>query len=80
MYAKTARHLSSELAFLARAVKAPTLRQAVPRLAAGGRIRAARLPARTGVEEVDFDHPPRPGARDHRAPGHAELIPARPPP
>ncbi|HYY82281.1 MAG TPA: IS21-like element helper ATPase IstB [Actinomycetes bacterium] len=83
--AKTARDLTAELAFLTRALKAPTLRQSVARLAeraraegwtheeflaaclqrevaareahgGEGRIRAARFPARKGLEEFDFDH------------------------
>jgi DNA replication protein DnaC len=81
----TARDLGAELAFLTRALKAPTLRQSVARLAeraraegwsheeflaaclqrevaareshgGEGRIRAARFPARKGLEEFDFDH------------------------
>ena len=77
--------MSAELVFLTRALKAPTLREAVPRLAGRareqiwshedflaaclqrevaareshggqGRIRAARLPARKSLEELDFDH------------------------
>jgi DNA replication protein DnaC len=60
------RDLSSEVQFLTRALKAPTLRDAVPRLAerarteswthGEGRIRAARFPARKSLEEFDFDH------------------------
>jgi DNA replication protein DnaC len=79
------RDLAAEVAFLTRALKAPTLREAVPRLAdrareqswsheefliaclqrevsareshgGEGRIRAARFPARKGLEEFDFDH------------------------
>ena len=85
MAATTARDLTAELAFLTRALKAPTLRQSVVRLAEraraegwsheeflaaclerevasrqdhGGenRIRAARFPARKGLEDFDFDH------------------------
>ena len=81
----TGRDLTAEVAFLTRALKAPTLRASVPRLAdraraeswsheefliaclqrevaareahgGEGRIRAARFPARTSVEEFDFDH------------------------
>jgi DNA replication protein DnaC len=79
------RDLNAEVAFLTRALKAPTLRQSVDRLAqraraeswtheefliaclqrevaareshgGEGRIRAARFPARTSLEEFDFDH------------------------
>jgi DNA replication protein DnaC len=79
------RDLTAELAFLTRALKAPTLRGSVARLAeraraegwsheeflaaclqrevaareahgGEGRIRAARFPARKGLEEFDYDH------------------------
>src|SRR6476469_6250721 len=79
------RDVSAELVFLTRALKAPSLRDAVDRLAeraraeswtheellaaclqrevaareshgGEGRIRAARFPARKGLEEFDFDH------------------------
>jgi DNA replication protein DnaC len=82
---KPARDLHAELSFLTRALKAPTLRQSVARLAerartenwtheeflaaclqrevaareshgGEGRIRAARFPARKGLEEFDYDH------------------------
>jgi DNA replication protein DnaC len=85
----TGRDVTAELAYLTRALKAPTLRESVARLAeraraedwtheeylaaclqrevsalptrpanptAGGRIRAARFPARQSLEEFDFDH------------------------
>jgi DNA replication protein DnaC len=81
----TQRDLTGELAFLTRALKAPTLRESAARLAerarteswtheeflvaclqrevaardahgGEGRIRAARFPARKGIEEFDFDH------------------------
>jgi DNA replication protein DnaC len=80
-----ARDLAAEVAFLTRALKAPTLRESAARLAerarteswtheeflvaclqrevaardahgGEGRIRAARFPARKGIEEFDFDH------------------------
>ena len=80
-----ARGWEAELAYLTRALKAPTLREAVPRLleraqteawshqefllaclqrevaareahGGEGRIRAARFPARKGLEDFDFDH------------------------
>ena len=84
--AKTAsRDVAAELAFVTRALKAPTLWESVPRLAeraraeswtheeflaaclqrevaarephgGGGRIRAARFPARKSLEEFDFGH------------------------
>src|SRR4051794_34420653 len=86
------RDVTSEVGFLTRALKAPTLREAVPRLAerarteswtheeflvaclqrevaareshgGGGRIRAARVPARKSLEEVDFEHAP--GLKSH---------------
>jgi DNA replication protein DnaC len=79
------RDLGAEVAFLTRALKAPTLRDCAPRLAeraraeawsheellvaclqrevaareahgGQGRIRAARLPARKSLEELDFDY------------------------
>jgi DNA replication protein DnaC len=79
------RDLTGELAFLTRALPAPTLRTSVARVAeraraegwtheeflaaclqrevaareahgGEGRIRAARFPARKGLEEFDFDH------------------------
>jgi DNA replication protein DnaC len=81
----TGRDLTAEVAFLTRALKAPTLREAVPRLSeraraeswtheeflvaclqrevsareshgGEGRIRAARLPGRKSLEELDIDH------------------------
>jgi DNA replication protein DnaC len=51
----TGRDLSAEVAFLTRALKAPTLR-ARESHGGEGRIRAARFPARKSVEEFDFDH------------------------
>ena len=80
-----ARDWEAELAYLTRALKAPTLRESVPRLleraqteawshqefllaclqrevaareahGGEGRIRAARFPARKGLEDFDFDH------------------------
>ena len=83
--ARPSRDVSAELVFLTRALKAPSLRDAVDRLAeraraeswtheeflaaclqrevaareshgGEGRIRAARFPARKGLEEFDFDH------------------------
>ena len=86
MTAKTStRDLAAELGYLTRALKAPTLRDAVPRLAerarqeswtheeflaaclqrevsareshgGEGRTRAARFPARTALEDFDYDH------------------------
>jgi DNA replication protein DnaC len=73
MAAKTAaRDLAAEVAFLTRALKAPTLRESVGRLAERARAEswsheefliaclqrevAARFPARKSLEEFDFDH------------------------
>src|SRR5436305_13338089 len=82
--ATTSRDLAAEVAFLTRALKAPTLRESVARLAVraraeawtheeylvaclqregsareshggGGRIRAARFPARKSLAVFDFD-------------------------
>jgi DNA replication protein DnaC len=83
--APASRDVTAELAFLTRALKAPTLRDAVSRLAeraraeswtheeflaaclqrevsareshgGEGRIRAARFPARKGLEDFDYDY------------------------
>ena len=80
-----ARDVTGEITYLTRALKAPSLREAVARLAeraraeawtheeflaaclqrevaardahgGEGRIKAARFPARKGLEDFDFDH------------------------
>jgi DNA replication protein DnaC len=57
--AKTGADTAAEVAFLTRALKAPTLQREVSaRESHGGegRIRAARFPARKSLEEFDYDH------------------------
>src|SRR4051794_41554671 len=99
----TGRDLDSEIAFLTRALKAPTLREAVGRLAerarteswsheefliaclqrevaareshgGEGRVPAPPVPARQRLEEVNFDHPPRPQHDLHPPPGTPALL------
>src|SRR5215831_3785541 len=55
----TGRDMTAELAFLTRALKAPTLREAVPRLAERARSESwahEEFPARKSLEEFDVDH------------------------
>src|SRR5215207_7672472 len=62
MATRTATKPSSDLAFLCRALKAPSLAASIDRLATRqdhggeGRIRAARFPACKTLEDFDYDH------------------------
>src|SRR5260370_20547517 len=99
MTAKTAsRDITAEITYLTRALKAPTLRDAVPRLAerarqqswtheeflaaclqrevsareshgGGERSRAARVPARKALEDLDYPHAPHPKHETLQHPG-----------